>query len=201
MAKAIYLKNKKVELFGNGSSSNSSSVHEKEIEPFYITGFTDGEGCFSLSFRKVSRLKMGVEVRPTFSISQKKSKRNYKLLEQFRRAFKGGSVRADKRGLYKYETRSLCHIRSHVIPFFQKYPLQSEKLYHFVLFCEACSLVAAKQHLNTAGLLKIVSIAEKMNLSGQKRLALSDLRALLKKQETEVQTCTNNVMIAPLSQK
>ncbi|PJE66542.1 hypothetical protein COU93_03790 [Candidatus Shapirobacteria bacterium CG10_big_fil_rev_8_21_14_0_10_36_6] len=50
----------------------------------YISGFTDGEGTFSVSFSQCSRLKTQIEARPSFSISQhKRSKGVFQKKERF----------------------------------------------------------------------------------------------------------------------
>ena len=36
----------------------------------YISGYVDGEGCFTVSFSPRRKLRMGWEVRPSFSVSQ-----------------------------------------------------------------------------------------------------------------------------------
>jgi hypothetical protein len=36
----------------------------------YFAGFVDGEGCFTVSFSPRSKLLIGWEVRPSFSVSQ-----------------------------------------------------------------------------------------------------------------------------------
>ena len=36
----------------------------------YISGYVDGEGCFTVSFSPRSKLRVGWEVRPSFSVSQ-----------------------------------------------------------------------------------------------------------------------------------
>ena len=149
----------------------------------YVSGFVDGEGCFSISFRKVERMTFGVEVRPSFSIGQNKTPKNYALLLRIRDLFQGGAIRSDskRKGFYKYETRSLTHIRKSIIPFFITYPLYTQKSEDFKDFCKICSLIAAKQHLNIKGLTQIVDIAEEMNPSGTRRLRLSEIRVLLKR--------------------
>jgi hypothetical protein len=40
----------------------------KTLQPWYVTGLVDGEGCFSVSFTLRKRLKIGIETRPSFSI-------------------------------------------------------------------------------------------------------------------------------------
>jgi hypothetical protein len=38
--------------------------------PSYVSGYVDGEGCFCISLRPQPRIKVGWEVRPSFSVSQ-----------------------------------------------------------------------------------------------------------------------------------
>ena len=169
----------------------------------YVSGFVDGEGCFSVSFRKLGRTRVGLEVTPSFSIGQNKTPENYALLLRIRDMFKGGSIRSDnkRKGIYKYETRSLGHLRKHVIPFFLANPLHTQKSKDFQYFCEICSLMAARQHCNYKGFLQILEIAEKMNVSGTRRYSLLELRAALLKKHNlhEVQTRMNGITTSPLS--
>ncbi len=153
---------------------------EEESFCFYVSGFIDGEGCFSVTFRHLSKLVVGFETKVSFAVGQKQTKRNYELLDRIRILFNGGSIR-DSKGdnCYKYETRKLAHIRNEIIPFFNKYPLYTSKSNDFLLFSKICSLVAAKQHLNKNGLLQIINLAEGMNPSGKRRTELSKIRAQL----------------------
>ena len=167
------------------SSGNRNFVPEHTSNSFcsYISGFVDGEGCFSVSFRRLERVKMGIELRPSFSIAQKKTATNYKLLEKIRDVFEGGAIRDDNRGCYKYETRSITHIQRKVIPFFTRYPLYTSKASDLLSFCKICSLIAGKQHLNCTGLTEILDLAETMNPSGKRRMPIAELRVLLQKKE------------------
>lgn len=147
---------------------------------FYVSGFVDGEGCFSISFRILSRIKIEFETRASFSIAQRRTAANYALLDRIRLLFKGGAIRGD-RNCYKYETRALSHLRAEIIPFFKQYPLYTSKAVDFNNFCKICSLIAAKQHLNKIGLLQILDLVEDMNPSGTRRLDLKKIRAQLEK--------------------
>ena len=147
---------------------------------FYVSGFVDGEGCFSISFRMLSRIKIKFETRASFSVAQKRTAANYALLDRIRLLFKGGGIRGD-RNCYKYETRALSHLMTEIIPFFKKYPLYTSKALDFNNFCKICSLIAAKQHLNKIGLLQILDLAENMKFSGTRKLDLNGIRAQLKK--------------------
>ena len=65
-----------------------------EINPWYITGFVDGEGCFHISFSKRNKLKTKIEVRPGFSISQ--HRRSKSIIEQIKVYFGCGGIRLNK---------------------------------------------------------------------------------------------------------
>ena len=146
----------------------------------WISGFTDGEGCFSISFRFRNRNAIDIEAQPSFSIAQKISVNHYKLLSEIRDYFQTGSIRSDK-SCYKYETRNLKDILKVIIPFFERYPLKSDKKKDFEIFSEICSRMKNKQHLNHYGLINILELARSLNLSGKRRYSVDTLILFLKK--------------------
>ena len=162
------------------------SVQDEVQEHFcyYLSGFVDGEGCFSVSFREREKLNQGIEVTPSFAIAQKKTKQNYALLNKIRLIFQGGAIRDDGRGCYKYESRSITHLRNQVIPFFLKYPLYTSKASDFLCFSEICSLIASKQHLNKNGLSHILLLSKSMNSSGTRKLPIYKLQAFLENSDS-----------------
>lgn len=105
--------------------SNARSFAES-INPFYVSGYIDGEGCFSVSFSPRKKLLVGWEVRPSFSVSQ-----NYdrsEVIDKLIEFFGCGSIRPDRSDqTLKYEVRSITELVENVIPHFQKYPLKSSK--------------------------------------------------------------------------
>jgi len=133
------------------------------LRPDYVSGFVDGEGCFSVLFGKRSTFKTGIEVRPGFSVSQGKSSKN--LIQKVSLFFKtpNENIRVDRETL-KYESRDLDHLVSEVIPHFENYPLESNKQNDFLKFKQICLLMQQKQHLTKAGLEEIIEIAYSMNL-------------------------------------
>jgi hypothetical protein len=58
----------------------------------------DGEGCFSVSFSLRKKMKNGFEIRPSFSVSQKRDKEglNKLILEKIRDYFQTGFIRFSK---------------------------------------------------------------------------------------------------------
>ena len=144
----------------------------------YITGFADGEGCFSVSFSRRAKLKVKIEVRPSFSISQKRY--SLKVLEEIHKFFKCGGIRYSKTdATYKYEVRSISDLSKIIIPHFKKYPLITAKAKDFDKFATICKMVSANLHLNSKELRKIIDLAYEMNAAGKRRYQKADLLRLL----------------------
>lgn len=151
------------------------------VDPFWITGFIDGEGCFCVSFNLKERLTLGIEVRPSFSVSQTRDKSglNLKCLQDLLDFFGCGFIRFSKRdNTWKYECRDLSDIRLRVIPHFEKFPLRTKKFKDFELFKEAVNSVASKQHLNELGLRSIIDLSYQIN-TGKRKLTKNVLLSKL----------------------
>lgn len=141
---------------------------------WYVTGFVDGEGCFSISFTIRSKLKSGIEVRPSFSIGQ--NRRSLPVLERIHAYFGCGAIRFSRHDqTFKYETRSIGEIRKRIIPHFQKYPLQTNKLHDFATFAWICDEIAASRHLNKDTLVAIIDRAYTMNECGKRKYTKEEL--------------------------
>ena len=146
----------------------------------YVSGFVDGEGCFSISFTLRAKLKTGIEVRPSFSISQ--NKRNYTVLREIRDFFGCGSIRFSKKDQnYKYEVRSITDLGKRIIPHFRKFPLRTSKQKDFEIFAKVCNLILQSKHLNKEHLRNIIESSYKMNESGKRKYTKAELLRVLDK--------------------
>ncbi len=144
----------------------------------YITGFADGEGCFSISFNRRAKLNTGIEVRPSFSISQ--NRKSLETLKDINNYFGCGSIRFSKSDqTYKYEVRSIDDLMKKIIPHFVKYPLKTAKVNDFEKFSSICALVYANQHRNQKILEKIIDKAYQMNSSGKRKYKKNELLKFL----------------------
>ena len=157
----------------------SSCLYNEIMElSSYITGFVDGEGCFSISFNRRSKLNTGIEVRPSFSISQ--NKKSLKILKEVNSYFDCGAVRFSKSDqTYKYEVRSIEDLVKKIIPHFKKHPLKTAKLNDFQIFSSVCELIHSNQHRNKQILKKIIDEAYKMNPSGKRKYKKAELLKFL----------------------
>lgn len=141
---------------------------KNNILPWYITGITEGEGSFCISFNLRKRLKIGIETRPSFSITL--NRRDLNLLKSVYTYFKCGGIRYSRSDrTYKYESRSIKDITKKIIPHFQKYSLQGSKRKDFEKFSEICKMIHQNLHLSKKYLPKIIEIAYSMNPSGKRK--------------------------------
>lgn len=144
----------------------------------YITGFVDGEGCFSVSFSKCNKLNTGIEVRPSFSISQNLKSKS--VLLSIQKYFNCGFIRFSKNDrIYKYEVRSINDLVRKIIPHFEKYPLMTFKQNDFSSFKEICLLVFQNKHKNASNLISIIERAYQMNGAGKRKYEKAKLLRML----------------------
>lgn len=137
--------------------SNKNSYY---LNPYYITGFVDGEGCFTTSIFKDSRMLMGWQVKSIFKISLHNKDR--KLLEAIQRTFGVGKIYKHGKDSIEYRVSSLKNLRV-IINHFNKYPLLTQKKADYLLFKQSVNLIEKKEHLTKIGLLKLVSIKSNLN--------------------------------------
>jgi hypothetical protein len=153
-------------------------------EDFWLVGFADGESCFSISFNLRAKMNYGIEIRPSFSVSQKRDRENvnYEVLVQIMNFFHGGSIRFSKNDqTWKYETRNIEHINSQIIPYFESFSLRTSKKNDFLKFKRVCSLIKSKHHLSIDGIKEIIEISSTMNISGKRKFSKDFLLRLVSK--------------------
>lgn len=162
----------------SGSHRRLSMVNAADT-PGWIVGFTDGEGCFSVSFNLKESMSVGVETRPSFAVGQKSS--SLASLEKMRDFFGCGHIRYSKRdGTYKYEVQNMDDLVDKIIPFYEKHSLETLKKDDFTLFAEICRSMKQGSHLNQEGMKKIIEKGYSMNPSGQRKRSMEELMNAIK---------------------
>jgi len=154
----------------NKPSNVSNSIH-----PWFITGFTDAEGCFMISILKSSTYRTGWEVQLSFQI--KLHKRDLTLLENIQASLGGiGNISTGK-DFCAFRIKSLNQIFS-LINFFDQYPLITQKKIDYNLFKQVALIMQQKQHLTPEGLLEIVKLKASLNLglTDTLKLAFPEIR-------------------------
>lgn len=145
----------------------------------YISGYVDGEGCFSISFLVRKKLRIGIETRASFSVSQNEDRSEILYLMQ--KHFACGHIRRDYSDkTLKYEVRDFNDLLTKIIPHFETYPLLSSKQKDFQIFTHIVCLMEKRQHHTKTGLRTIVQCAYKMNPSGKRKYTQVELLALLR---------------------
>lgn len=145
----------------------------------YISGYVDGEGCFSISFSKRDKFLVGFETKPSFSVSQNENRAQILFLIQ--KIFKCGFIRRDYSDkTLKYEVRSLDDLINKVIPHFEKYPLLSKKQKDFKSFKQVCILMQRNLHRDKKGLQRIMNLAFEMNPSGKRKYMKAEMQKALR---------------------
>lgn len=145
-----------------------------ELNPWYVSGFVDGEGSFLVSFSIRKKFLLGVETRPSFTISQ--HQRSKRVLDELKDFFECGTIRFNTHdGTYKYEVRSICDLCKKIIPHFEQYPLRSSKHHDFETWRSICADVLKQQHRTCDGLKSIITLAYQMNGLGARRYTMDDL--------------------------
>jgi len=148
----------------------------------YISGYVEGEGCFTISISPRAKLAVGWEVRPSLSVSQNGDRAE--VLQLIQAYFGCGSIRPDRSDkTLKWETRRLEDILVRVIPHFERYPLLSGKRFDFERFASVCQSMAAGEHRTTTGLIRIVELVAGMNPSGTRRYKAEVILASLRQGE------------------
>jgi len=133
----------------------------------WISGFTDGEGCFTVSVIENPTTRFGKQLFPEFVITQ--GAKSFNALLEIRQFFGCGSIVLNKRydnhneHLYRYCVRSVSELGEKIIPFFEKFPLRTHKQNDFLIFKKVVRMMARKEHLTEKGWNKILKFASKTN--------------------------------------
>ena len=137
-----------------------------KLEPQWITGFVDGEGCFHIGISRHPEMTSGFQVLPEFTVVQ--HERDVQVLHALKAFFKCGVVRVNHGERMAYRVRGQKNLRDCIVPFFLAHPLKTKKRLDFEKFRRVILMVEAGDHLTAEGLEKIRHIAEQMN-RGQPR--------------------------------
>ncbi len=145
----------------------------QNLNPYWITGFTDGEGSFCLSFTFRSKSKFRFEPRLSFSITQ--HRRSISSLKSIQTFFNVGFIRFSKKdNCYKYEIRSTSDL-SIVIEHFKNYPLVTAKKESFELFCKCYEIVKQNRHNNILYYRQLVELSTLINPESKRKYTEKDL--------------------------
>lgn len=128
----------------------------------WLTGFTDAEGCFTVSFLSNSNV-----FRLRYLVSQK-GDINVPILSNLILLFKTGVIEAhSKKSNYSYimSGGKACY---NVYDYFNNYPLKTKKLTSYILWKEIHKHIMNKDHLDPGSRIKLIEMATKVNNTKRK---------------------------------
>ena len=132
-----------------------------KLEPQWIVGFVDGEGCFHVSINPHKEMTIGYQVLPEFTVVQ--HKRDVQVLYALKEYFGCGVVRTNHGDRMAYRVRGIEHLLQIIIPFFMKHSLKTKKNVEFKKFRQVLLLIEEEKHLTSDGIEEIRQIINQMN--------------------------------------
>lgn len=145
--------------------SSADNQQERLRFSWWIVGFTDGEGCFSVSIFRNKTCRLRWQVMPEFVLTQGQS--SLSSLKKVKMFFNCGHIFINKRydnhheNLYRYCVRRREDLNQIIIPFFLKYQLLTAKRKSFEKFYKALYLINKEKHLTQQGLEQIAQLVGK----------------------------------------
>lgn len=137
-----------------------------KLDPNWIVGFVDGEGCFNVSVIANKQMPAGFQIQPEFTVVQ--GEIDAQLLHGLKDFFECGSVTVNRRDHtsthLQYRVKNLTHFKTIIIPFFEKHQLRSKKRIEFERFRTICLRLINKEHLTEQGFIEITALAAKLHV-------------------------------------
>ena len=142
----------------------SSSITNKSIlNPLFVTGFIDAEGCWTIYIRK-KKIKNCFKYYSEARLEIHLHIKDIIILESIKAYFDTAGSIVKRKNSASLVICSIEEIIKVVLPHFNNYPLITKKYADYLLFLDAVYLIKNKEHLTKEGLNKIVAFKSSMNL-------------------------------------
>jgi hypothetical protein len=131
------------------------TFHKQKNLHYYLAGFVDGEGCFTISLKQEPTTRFGWAIDPEFKVVQKKDKAF--VLKYLQHSLNCGKIQ-EKPGqpnLMEFVVKNRRQISEKVIPFFKRYQLLVKNDI-FQQFAKIVELLNAKKHFTKDGFKEIL---------------------------------------------
>lgn len=142
------------------TASDPTSEAKNKLNPWFVTGFTDGEGCFGLYIYKNTALKIGWYAFLDFKITLHKKDKD--LLDKIKIYFGVGKISKHGEQTINFGIRSIKDLQL-IINHFDKFTLKTKKLNDYKLFKLAFNIIKNKEHLTKDGFNKLLLIKSYIN--------------------------------------
>nr|BAA33464.1 unnamed protein product [Scenedesmus quadricauda] len=139
----------------------------------WTCGFTDAEGCFTISFLP------GTPFRIRYILTQKTTRLFYNTLLNF---FNTGAIEKHSRpNVFSYVMSACKNCYNVVYPYFKEFPLQTKKAQSFKIWSEIHCEIERKQHLIPSRRVVLKELAKTINNQNKLHLQKKHEIALLEK--------------------
>jgi len=168
--------------FGRGAirlySTQVKTTNITPLDPWFVTGFCDGESNFHVSITSRSDNPLKLRVRVIFQIYL--SIKEMPLLLSLQKFFGNvGVLNIDlKSNRASFVVSKPSDILKVIIPHFQSYPLITQKRKDFILWSKIVKMIDKKEHLTKQGLDIIIKIKSLINNGLNNKV--KDLSTILK---------------------
>jgi LAGLIDADG endonuclease len=154
----------------SADNQQETAVPYRVLDPNWIVGFVDGEGCFCVSVHRSSMMHRhgGWQLQPSFHVYQHQDHRE--VLEAMVAFFGCGRIRpkGPRSSVSTFTVEALCDLEAAVLPFFEEHPLLVKEA-DFRAFAAIVRSMRAKEHLTRSGFERLVRLAYGMNANGKQR--------------------------------
>jgi hypothetical protein len=142
---------------------NYSTLSRQKLNPWFVTGFSDAEGCFYFSICSDSRMKTKWRVTPSFTI--KLHIKDIAILEAIKYTLGVGVIRkssATNSLRFRFNGESFTELQI-IINHFDEFNLITAKVSDYLLFKKCFELIKKGEHLTEQGILELVRIKSSIN--------------------------------------
>lgn len=117
------------------------------LDPRWILGFVDAKGCFFVEMIKPQNSTVK-QVRVGFTVTL--HKKSIKILFGMKRYFQCGRIQEEDMRImpiFNYTVNNEQHLMKCIVPFFEQYPLLTEKRQDFLFFRKFVIRLSNEEHL------------------------------------------------------
>lgn len=142
-------------------STLSIMSNNQKLNPWFITGFADAEGCFSIAILPNIKSKLKWRTSPSFIIQL--HIKDIAILELIKNTLMVGKIRKNGINSVQFIVESFKELEI-IVDHFNKYPLVTKKASDFLIFKQCYEIIKQKEHLTENGLLRLIALKSSLNL-------------------------------------
>jgi hypothetical protein len=121
------------------------------LDPWFISGLTEERDASASLSRCDPKLRTGLEVRPSFSLSL--NEKDLELPGDLQAFFGCGWIRESKTDrTFKYEGRAVDDLLDPIVAHCERHPLRGSKANSFAVFRDVCPMIEQGDHRRRDGL-------------------------------------------------